>query len=114
MSKTLSKSELTRHRCVPNERVPEYDGQGIFLCYVCPVCRTAKLAGYRPEILRPYTQADVDEDIDADVWFELEESLDRGDSPIEFTDSPQGRDALDRWARAYDDRNGAPEDDSDR
>jgi hypothetical protein len=41
-----------------------YDGQGIPLCRVCPKCRHAKLARYRPEILLGYTQADVDEPID--------------------------------------------------
>jgi len=33
---------------------------------VCPKCRKAKLAQYRPEILTGYTQADVDEPIDSD------------------------------------------------
>lgn len=35
-------------------------------------------------------------------------------SPEEFSVSPRGRQALDRWARRYDDLNGAPENDSDR
>lgn len=42
----------------------EYDGQGIPLVRACPKCRQKKLARYRPEILRPYTQADVDEPIE--------------------------------------------------
>jgi len=46
----------------------EYDGQGIPLCRVCEVCRDQKLAKYRPEILRPYTQADVDEPIEPEYW----------------------------------------------
>jgi hypothetical protein len=44
----------------------EYDGRGIELCRVCRLCQRAKLAGYRREILRPYTQADVDEPIEPD------------------------------------------------
>jgi hypothetical protein len=45
----------------------ELDGQGIPLCRVCSLCRAAKLATYRPEILRPYSQADVDEPIEEDL-----------------------------------------------
>ena len=44
----------------------EYDGQGIFLCYVCSECREEKLSHFRPEILKPYTQADIDEPIEED------------------------------------------------
>lgn len=44
----------------------EYDAQGIALCRVCDQCRAAKLARYRPEILTSYTQADVDEPIEAE------------------------------------------------
>jgi peptide methionine sulfoxide reductase MsrB len=46
----------------------EYDAQGIYLCRVCEECVEAKLARYRPEILSGYTQADVDEPIEADEW----------------------------------------------
>ena len=42
----------------------EYDAQGIPLCKVCEHCRAQKLAGYRREILRGYTQADVDEPVE--------------------------------------------------
>ena len=42
----------------------EFDGNGFYLCQVCPQCRERKLSRYRPEILRPYTQADVDEPIE--------------------------------------------------
>jgi len=42
----------------------EYDAQGIFLCYVCDVCRKDKLSRYRPEILTGYDQSDVDEPIE--------------------------------------------------
>ena len=45
----------------------EYDGQGIYLARVCSDCVKEKLSGFRPEILRHYTQADVDEPIDEDV-----------------------------------------------
>ena len=44
----------------------EHDGNGIPLCRVCNRCRAAQLRRYRPEILRPYTQADVDERIEDD------------------------------------------------
>lgn len=44
----------------------ETDGNGIPLCRACDDCRERKLSGYRPEILRPYTQADVDEQIEED------------------------------------------------
>jgi len=43
-----------------------YDGRGIPLGYMCKVCRARKLKTYRPEILRPYTQLDVDEPIEED------------------------------------------------
>lgn len=39
---------------------------------------------------------------------------DRDDSPIEWSESSEGYDARDKWARVYDDRNGAPEGDDDR
>lgn len=47
------------------DRRAEYDARGIFLCYTCPKCRKAKLAGYRPDVL---TDANywADEDIDGD------------------------------------------------
>jgi hypothetical protein len=44
----------------------EYDGQGIPLCRVCEKCQREKLSHYRPAILRPYTQEDVDEPIEED------------------------------------------------
>ena len=48
----------------------EYDGQGIPLCRVCAVCQEERLAQYRTAILSPYTQDDVDEDIEpeSDGW----------------------------------------------
>jgi len=42
----------------------EKDAQGIPLRRVCKTCITAKLSGFRPEILSGYTQADVDEPIE--------------------------------------------------
>lgn len=42
----------------------ENDAQGIPLQRVCATCKSAKLSGYRPEILTGYTQADVDEPIE--------------------------------------------------
>ena len=55
---------LDRHECVRHQSWWERDAQGIELCRVCDVCRAQKLARYRPEILRGYTQADVDEPIE--------------------------------------------------
>lgn len=40
------------------------DGRGIPLCRVCKKCFNAKMEKYNPVILKPYTQADVDEDIE--------------------------------------------------
>jgi len=42
----------------------ENDGRGIPLARVCGKCRKAKLSKYRPEVLRPYSQADCDEQIE--------------------------------------------------
>lgn len=42
----------------------QYDGQGIELCRTCDKCHKERMSHYRPEILRPYTQADVDEPIE--------------------------------------------------
>ena len=44
----------------------QYDGQGIELCRACPKCKQKKLSKYRPEILRGYTQSDVDEPIESE------------------------------------------------
>ena len=38
----------------------------------------------------------------------------RGTAPIEFTESPAGLRARERWARQYDALNGAPEGEGDR
>lgn len=42
----------------------EYDGNGIPLCKVCDNCKDEAMKKYRPEVLKPYTQADVDEPIE--------------------------------------------------
>ncbi len=44
----------------------------------------------------------------------LESLGDRGNEPMEFTESEQGYRARERWAERYDDLNGAPESDDDR
>lgn len=41
-------------------------------------------------------------------------ALDRGQGSVEFSESPKGHRARDRWARRYEDLNGAPESDEDR
>lgn len=46
----------------------ECDGNGIPLCRTCDDCHEQKMSRYRPEILRPYTQADVDEQIEEDKY----------------------------------------------
>lgn len=37
-----------------------------------------------------------------------------GQGPMEFSETPKGREARENWARWYDELNGAPEGDSDR
>jgi hypothetical protein len=46
----------------------EFDANNIALCRVCTQCIQEKLAKYRPEILTGYTQADVDEPIEAEEF----------------------------------------------
>ena len=56
----MNTKDLRDHRCDRTERWPEYDGHGIFLCYVCDECRDAKLSRYRPEVLNSrYTSDDL-------------------------------------------------------
>lgn len=57
---------MTDHICDRDDRWAEYDWQGIFLCYVCEQCVEQKLKIYRPEIIKGYTQVDVDENIESD------------------------------------------------
>lgn len=59
-----------------NETWWEYDGRGIPLCRVCDDCRDQKLSRYRPEILRHYTQDDVDEPIEADDGYDYSDVYD--------------------------------------
>jgi hypothetical protein len=61
---TMKNEDLRNHQC-GTDRWPEYDGRGIFLCYVCHVCREAKLKRFRDVILHTaYTQDDVCEPIE--------------------------------------------------
>lgn len=46
---------------------PTYDAQNIYLTRCCEDCAHEKLSKYRKEILTGYTQADVDEPIEADT-----------------------------------------------
>ena len=41
-------------------------------------------------------------------------ALDRGTGAVEYTETPRGYRARERWARRYDDLNGAPDGDGDR
>jgi len=62
-----SEEDLKNHQHGPDDGSWwERDGNGIVLCRVCDDCRAAKLSRYRPEILRPYGQGDVDESIEAE------------------------------------------------
>jgi hypothetical protein len=62
---------MQMHGCVGGQPSSEpswwaKDAQGIPLCRVCDDCIEEKLGRYRPEILSGYSQADVDEPIDAE------------------------------------------------
>lgn len=67
----------------------ELDGNGIPLTRACPRCKQKKLAKYRPEILRPYNQSDVDEPIEPDESTIKEMSTTGGvagyDTPFAFS-----------------------------
>jgi hypothetical protein len=63
-----------QHECMNGELSSEpswweHDAHSIPLCRVCGRCRKEKLSRYRPEILRGYTQADVDEPIEPDYGY---------------------------------------------
>ena len=63
----INEGKFDQNKCDCGSGQPsewEFDGQGIPLVRVCPKCREKKLSRYRPEILRGYTQADVDEPIE--------------------------------------------------
>ena len=61
---TCEMENLKYHQCKRVESWEEFDAQGIYLCRVCDKCENAKLAQYRPEILRGYSQGDVSEPIE--------------------------------------------------
>lgn len=61
-------TDLKHHECKRDESWPEHDARGIYLCRVCDVCQSAKLARYRPEILTSYSQADMDEPIEPEDY----------------------------------------------
>jgi cbb3-type cytochrome oxidase cytochrome c subunit len=48
------------------ESYPLHDAQRIYIQRVCAKCEAAVKRRYRPEILRGYTQADVDESIESE------------------------------------------------
>jgi hypothetical protein len=62
----ITEAQLENHQCEPGQSTWVHDAQGIPLCRVCSVCRKAKLARYRPEILTGYNQNDVDEPIESE------------------------------------------------
>ena len=43
--------ELRYHECDRDDSWPEYDARGIYLARVCGKCKSAKLAGFRREVL---------------------------------------------------------------
>jgi hypothetical protein len=43
------------------------DGIGLPLCRTCPACHELKMSHYRPEILVPYGQDQVDEPIEPEA-----------------------------------------------
>ena len=62
---------MREHMCLNGQwsTKPAYwvnDARGIPLAKVCEDCEREKLSRYRPEILRGYSQADVDEPIEED------------------------------------------------
>ena len=58
----MSDRECTCGSGLPSEW--KYDGNGIELCRACGACWPKKKLRYRPEILKAYTQLDVDEPIE--------------------------------------------------
>ena len=53
------------HNCDREERWPEHDARGIFLCFVCDKCYTERMSKYRPEVLTD-SNYDMDEELDND------------------------------------------------
>jgi hypothetical protein len=52
----------------PTGSYPLHDGNGIYLARVCSRCHVPTLMKYREEILRGYSQAEVDEPIEPEDW----------------------------------------------
>ena len=44
-------TDLRYHQCKRSDSWWEYDARGIPLCRVCDICRKAKLAKYRSDVL---------------------------------------------------------------
>lgn len=58
----LTEEELKRHPHTKHDGSWwEHDAQGIPLCRVCDLCRTAKLSRYNPWVLTGYNQNDMDQ-----------------------------------------------------
>lgn len=61
------------------------DAQGIPLARVCSNCEQERLSQFRPEIIRGYTQEDVDEPIEPD--YDWGPDRGRGD-PLDYSPGP--------------------------
>lgn len=77
----------------------------------CPDCKMPWPEG-QPQC--PGCQLDIEDVAAAADFLDNLDQGDRGDDQIEFTESPAGDRDRERWARAYDDLNGAPESEDDR
>lgn len=77
----------------------EYDGYGIYLARVCDDCVEEVMAGFRPDIKDRY---------------EADEPIEPEEPSVDWSESDEGYEARERWARAYDELDGAPEGDWDR
>jgi hypothetical protein len=42
---------MNTHICDTQESWAEYDARGIFLCYVCDICKKERLSEFRPDVL---------------------------------------------------------------
>lgn len=63
--KAADQERLRRHDCGPWGWA-EHDARGIYLCRVCPECRTAKLSRYRPDVLSDPQYDPMGEQIEPD------------------------------------------------
>lgn len=98
------------HRAVLAERIWPWAQEqatcdnGGFNAWVCPHgCHTVT-----------FDPPPEEEDDDEEDWLAVDESDDRDESPVEFTESAEGERAREKQARSYDELNGAPEGDHDR